>query len=247
MEHKEHKLAEATEDEVTPDPNTQERPVGSAEWEELLEESERMSADQFEQRVAGVAEVLDLLKCAVTRVEERLANLNGRSSRVEEHIERLRIDDQVLTEMHERNRELTEEFHEREVLQPVFLALIGIIDRCDQMVQEIDRTIRRHRDSGTPTGLTLLKSICEARKGDLIELESVLAHLGVERFESVSEVFDPVTQTCVQRVTNLDSGFAGRLAYRMLPGYRRGERIVRQERVAVYVAAEPMPPKQKGA
>ncbi len=201
------------------------------DFDDLFEETDDSSGPT----VAAVLEEVKSLADTAADIDGKLDALGDRLTEVASEIARLKTDDRVLTEMHERTRTLSEEFHEREVLTPILLALIGIADRSRQQVDEITRVAKSRGDSGCQSGLIALRRIADARTADRIEIENLLANFGVERFEHTGEGFEPEVHRCLERIETPDADVAGQIARRVLPGYRRGGRMIRQECVAVYV------------
>ena len=56
-----------------------------------------------------------------------------------EELARLASNEQVVTDLHQRHQVLSERFHDREVLAPIFFQLIGIADRCRQNEEHLKR------------------------------------------------------------------------------------------------------------
>ena len=76
------------------------------------------------------------------------------------------------------------------------------------------------------------------RCADIVELESVLATFGVEAFQHPQDQFDPKVMKCVKRIRTSRASRHNHIADRLLPGYRRGETIVRPQCVTVFVLEE---------
>lgn len=217
-----------------------ERPVPPSKadvYEELFQASDNSNGDaqdnqvteEMLQRLNSLSETLEGLTTEVRNRQEQIV-------RIHDEISRPKIEEQVLTEMHERNRELSEDFHEREVLNPIFLLLIGISDRCRQQAAKAREVADLQADSRNASALVALKKIQLAREADRIEIESALANYGVEASESLDDVFNPETQKCIERIETSIVARHGKVASRLLPGYQRNGKTIRQEYVAVYVA-----------
>jgi len=181
-------------------------------------------ASAFVQQVVAIAKLLTGLQADVRMLVGRLAPLPTA--------------DPLHAEFLDRYRALSEQFHEREVLQPIFRALIGIADRYRQQEQELQKRIDQlsENSDGDPR-IKPLRERKSVRNGDRLEIENILAILGVESFQTPGPRFDPATQKCLRTITSGNGYAPGQIAQRLLPGYRRGERIVRQEYVNVVVKA----------
>ncbi len=200
--------------------------------------SDLIEDDVRHENVSDVAELQQLVSESAANVTNVLHDLHEKFDGIRSEIARLRTDEAVLSELHERNRALSEEFHERHVLTPLFLMLIGIADRCGQRIAEAAEAQQKCEESGNRTVMHALEYIRQDRRADLIELENLLANYGVERFETPGERFDPSTQRCAKQVNTDDSSSRGLIDCRLLPGYRRDGRVIRQECVSVYVSAD---------
>jgi molecular chaperone GrpE (heat shock protein) len=168
-------------------------------------------------------------------LERTFARMAEELAAMRQELQRLKTDDSVLTSLHKRCQELSEEHHERDTLRPVFHTLIGIADRSRQQTARYRRTLKMHSTLGDDSIGLVLSQLTEARNADRIEIEGLLANYAVEPFLNPSDVFDPSTQKCIQRVECHDPALEGRIAQRILPGYRRDGRILRLEYVSVHV------------
>lgn len=238
---------EAPGDQTRSDGVLDDQPEVEEPFDELFESSDDSPIHEPEETDGDVVEAINALATQVSSITVFSTSLDSKLAHIGSEVERIKMEERVITEMHERNRLLTEDYHEREVLSPIFLGLISIADRCEQLIQKVEWATRKHRKSSNPAGLAALQIIREARQADQIEIESYLAGLGVERFETASPVFDPDTQTCAKRINTIDPGRVNKIAERLLPGYRRSGKVIRQERVAVYVTAHAKPLVTKGA
>lgn len=140
-----------------------------------------------------------------------------------------------LSEMNTWCRDLTEKFYEREVLLPVIVSIIGIADRCRLQIGSYQNSVEKHTNANNPAALKAATFLIEAREGDLRELESTLANLGVERFQHHKDEFDPSTQICVNRIPCTDQGLHQHVAQHLTPGYKRHEKVIRKEQVDLYI------------
>ncbi len=164
---------------------------------------------------------------AMTDIRNRLAAL-------ESELQRLQLDSAVLTELHQDYRKLREQFHEREVLGPLFRGLIAIADRCRQELAVACGRFARFDQLPAAEGGALTATL-SARRADLVEIEALLATYGVIPFHHHGPVFESATQRCVERVRTTTATRRHQIARRLLPGYRRGTVVLRPEHVSVYV------------
>lgn len=177
-----------------------------------------------------LSDQVDALTTAVVRADERA---DQHMTAVQQEITEQRAADRVLSELHDECRRLREEFYFREVAMPLFLGLIRLADHCRQTLSEMETALRAL--SGDVSLSLAIHQLVQARQGDLIQIEALLATHGVEPFRQKDEQFDPRAQKCVKRVACKPGGRTGVIAERLLPGYRRDHRILRPECVAVYV------------
>ena len=147
------------------------------------------------------------------------------------------IEGRVLEEMHEQNRVLREHLHEREILDPIFRLLIGLADRCrEENLERVRSAQRLPRDAET-SSLPEQCQIIAARSADLVEIEALLATFGVESYHHPGEHFESCWQKCVRTIPRRDPRLHQSIAGRLLPGYRRGDRIIRPEYVTVHIVS----------
>lgn len=163
----------------------------------------------------------------MTDVRDRLAAL-------ESELQRLQLDSAVLAELHQDYRKLREQFHEREVLGPLFRGLIAIADRCRQELAVACGRFTRFDQLPAAEGGALTATL-SARRADLVEIEALLATYDVTPFHQPGPVFESATQRCVDRIRTTTPSRRHQIARRLLPGYRRGTVVLRPEHVSVYV------------
>ena len=146
--------------------------------------------------------------------------------------------DQRIAALEEECRAHHEAAFERQVLEPLALGLIGLADRARRECTQLRRALKRRGRPARPA--PLLEDYLAMRTADVAELEALLQTLGVESFQQPDDRFDSSAQTCRIRV-NGPPERAGCIAGRLLPGYRRGARVLRREQVKVYVPPTPTP------
>lgn len=179
--------------------------------------------------------LVDAVSAALERQAGQLAELRQVLSEMAGNIARLAADRTALSQVQDQNRQLTEQSNEREVLWPLFQTVIGIIDRQTEQITKYKRVLVLAQDKGEVKTAILLQRLLEARRADRIEIQDTLARYGVEAFTNPEDAFDFSRQTCKRRDMTDDPGLQGRVSSRLAPGYRRQDRIIRPEQVAVYV------------
>ena len=166
---------------------------------------------------------------------EFLGDLNEKVGAIADEIQRLRVDDAVLSDIHQQYRALREQFHERDVLSPIFRGLIGLTDRCRREKARHRQVLESLADQARLESVLAVRQLVEARDADVVEIEALLGQFGVERFSNPGASFDASVQRCVTSVPTSKPQAHQRIAKRLLPGYRRHGRIIRPEYVNVYV------------
>jgi molecular chaperone GrpE (heat shock protein) len=83
-----------------------------------------------------------------------------------------------------------------------------------------------------------IKALIDSKQADIVELENALANYGVESFRNHKDTFDPRVQKCIERTPCYEKEMHGLIAQRLLPGYKRYEKILRQEFVTVFTLSE---------
>ena len=199
-----------------------------------MEETGKEEGDEERYLERALQDELETVKSLLTHLLDEVRGFREESSRIDEELKRVRTDERMLQDLHETNKKLSEDFYEREILSPVFHTLIGIADRCYQQIA----LAKSEQVSLDPAADGYhLPSLIGSREADLIEIESRLEDFGVQRYISTKEEFDTKIHKCVQRRTTSDASLSGRIATRYLPGYRRNGKVIRPERVSVYVLA----------
>ncbi|MFC1793571.1 nucleotide exchange factor GrpE [Planctomycetota bacterium] len=156
---------------------------------------------------------------------------------VAKEVKELKAAEDVITQLSSKCRQLSEGFHEREVLFPVFFCLISIADRSHQQIDNFQQLLDKQPEPKNRSAIKAISYLIEARKADLVEIENKLADFRVESFEHHTDVFEPSVQKCISRVEHQEEIAHGKIVQRILPGYKRGDKIIRHEYVSVYVPA----------
>lgn len=196
-----------------------------------LEASEDSSHDEQDLVISQKAMFLSSWEQMAEWIETLEGVFHKELSTVHVELSMLQSNTSILNDVHESNKKLSEEFHEREVLAPVFHMLIGLADRCYRQIAQSKQKLKAIPNA---IGLDDTRSLIESREADLIEIESRLADFGVQRYLSTATTFNAKIHKCVQRVPTLDTSLVGIVASRFLPGYKRFGAITRPECVSVY-------------
>ena len=77
--------------------------------------------------------------------------------------------------------------------------------------------------------------LINTRKANLVELEDMLANLGVESYRHHDKTFNSSFQKCVDRIECKEESRNTHIASRLSLGYKRYDKIIRKEYVNVYV------------
>ena len=200
--------------------------------EAMLQEK---SVPAEESRLAGT---IRSLSDHLQAIRDSIAPLQKDIAEIRTEMQRIKTDDHVFAEMHDRCRELGEQYYEREVLGPFLMTAIGIADRCRQQTARLHEMLQKHSGARNRAALLAIRQILDARTADRLEIESLLANYGVEPHESPDQAFDASLQKCIRRVECESSNLHGRICQRLLPGYQRHGKVLRQEYVSVYVCTD---------
>ena len=171
----------------------------------------------------------------IEQLGQQVRDMTQQLAALPSELEEARVEQRVLTEMHDRCRELTEQHHQREILQPLFMTLIGMADRSRQKAARLVPLLEQHAGQLDHPAVQAMRHLREARRADCVEVEGVLAVYGAEPFQHPGHKFDPSTQKCMRRVECDDPAQHTIIAERLRPGYRRDGIVLRQEFVTVYV------------
>ncbi len=188
-----------------------------------------------EERPCGTPQPVSDLAQQLEQVGAEIRQCRHALSEIGATFGELKVQDTVLAQMHEECRGLREQFHEREVLKPLFGALIRIADRCRQEIARQRGSLAHGAENCAPDIEIGLRSLLRARKADLVEIEACLATFGVLPFRCHDARFNPAFQLCTKPVPTNDPELVDRIATRLLPGYRRDGSIMRSECVNVFV------------
>ncbi len=181
-----------------------------------------------------------------TKLSEQIATLERSIEQLSDHQPESEtqgkergLERKLLSDLQSECTALRERFHEREVLWPIFRSLIGVADRCREQTAQLKATLRRQRQSLSVEECLVLRSVVDGRHADEIEINALLATLGVASYRQEGDRFTAASQKCVKRIPTRDRQHHQRIAERIQPGYRREATIVRPEYVSVYVHTQP--------
>lgn len=171
-------------------------------------------------------------------IESKVKNCNEQLCLITRRTQELQTTEHVIAELSTQNRELREQFHEREVLLPLFSCIISILDRCRQQTDRFVQLKDKYIKNKNRAAASAVRSLIYSKKADIVELENVLANYGIESFRNHKDTFDPRVQKCIERTPCYEKELHGSIAQRLLPGYKRYEKILRQEFVTVFTLSE---------
>ena len=212
--------------------NTKKESIDELDEITQIEDSETdLLAKMSEKDVVAMHQEISIdinnLCMAVTSFGKRLDNF-------EKAIEKTKTTTDALASLSLQNRKLQEKFHEREVLQPLFLSLINIVFRAQEQIARF----RKHKEESA--GLLKLAAekafnfMIKVREADIVEIHNMLAIHGIEPFMTEEDIFDPSKQKAIQRIETQDEALSQKIASRLHPGYSRGDQIIQREYVSVY-------------
>lgn len=204
------------------------------ELEQWLEDCESCPLRRQAEQAAQLTSAIGAFDQRFAHVEESIGILTEQLGVIQSELKRLKTDEQVLSDLRDRHSVLYERHHEREVLRPLFLAVVGILDRCGETTANLEKWLARHAGKSSTPAYKATRRLLDARRADQAELEGLLAGFGVESFQQERDEFDPSTQKAVRRVETDAEQLHGTIAERLRPGYRRSDLIVRQEYVSVH-------------
>jgi molecular chaperone GrpE (heat shock protein) len=221
-----------------PEPNDSPSAVANRGGNEidLLFEADVRSRDAQPNHSAGLSGALaKQLSSQLEGILKELGSCREELSRLSIQTEELKAADQIVADLSNRYRELSEQFYEREVLGLVIHRLIRLADGCRHQLGRLQNTRAKHADSNNESAVKALALLIGTQEANLVEFEDALADLGVESFRHHEDAFEASLQKCINRVECKDTALTDRIAERLLPGYRRHEKVVRKEYVSVYV------------
>ena len=144
--------------------------------------------------------------------------------------------EETIAQLHAECRALREKQFEKEIVFALFRSVICIADRCRREIRQLQTTLKAYGADVYRDVVSLsLKHLIDSRTADLIEIEAILTQFNIEKFHCLSNQFDPTKQTAVKLSSTQKQDLHQQISSRLLPGYRRGNTLVRRECVAVYV------------
>jgi molecular chaperone GrpE (heat shock protein) len=147
--------------------------------------------------------------------------------------------EELLEQLHRRLASFEQDERIRSVIEPLARRIAPSMRRLDEQIHLLRNQEARNRPSSMEQRvMSWFRSCLDALR---LDLENVLNDFGIDTFVGRSEKFDRTSQEIVKRVPVLESSTIGKVAQRLAPGFRCGQRILIPERVAVYVAHERLP------
>jgi hypothetical protein len=170
----------------------------------------------------------------ITNLGTAVASLEKRFDCIEKLTEKAKITTEALASLSLQNRQFQENFHEREILLPVFLSLISIADRCREQIARFRKHREQSEGSLRPTAEKAFLFLSKAREADIAEIHNSLAGFGIEPVITEDDTFNASRQKVIQRIETEDTALSQKIAERLHPGYVRYDQIIRREYVNVY-------------
>ena len=182
-----------------------------------------------------VQDVVDSLLLGLQQLSAKVTAMHDQLDALRQQQENRDRLEAVVTDLHKRYSDLSEEFHQRETPGPVFHCLIAIADRCREKMRRLRSVATRETSDAALSAK--LHDLIKARSADRIDAEQTLAILGVEPFRERNGAFNHKRQKVMQSVPTTDNALVGAVAKHLQPGYVRHGRVIRPELVAVYIKA----------
>ena len=175
------------------------------------------------------------LAAEVTSIGDKMGDLLRAIVGNDRTVAELVLRDELAARLHDRLTRYEENAWERRYLDPLTRGIASLHRRILEQL-----TLVRRRLRAIPSELR--KHSMEfwthgALDGVRAELETVLSDLGIELVVVDGTRFDRSCQEAVQRIPTSDTSRVGRIAHRLAPGFRAGERVIIPERVAVFAQA----------
>lgn len=197
---------------------------------ELTTQVERLADEQ-----CAIRELLRDTSSAQTHPTQQIGdvanNLAGLRRAVEKH---QALADALNTTAEDRQR-LQQQLVDREIVRPVAMGLIGMLDQIRGDLRQLDADMERAPHVASHGLPDVRPHLRQLREADFHHIQTILHNLGVEEFTSESPQFDPTTQKRIHSRPCTDGQRHGDIARRVLPGYRRDGLLIRRELVDVYV------------
>ena len=205
------------------------------ELEQLFDNDESETAPEQGTRQFMSPELAQELDKQLEVISGDLKSCREDLSCLAKEINELKAAEQIIANLNAHYKELSEQFHEREIVLPVINCLVRLVDSCHQQLDRFQKIHAKHVNSKNRSATKVLTFLIETRKANLVEFENALAYLGVESYQHHDVVFDPSQQRCINRIGCENEALGAHIAERLLSGYRRYDKIVRKECVDVYV------------
>ena len=218
-----------------PDPDTPSVTDGEAE-NGIVEDPIFEVTDPSSEESAGPADAVGpnaSLAAEVESLGDRIEELRRATAETGQIVSELITRDEMTARIHERLTRYEENAWERRYLDPLTRGIASLHRRILDQLTMLERSLR-----SIPSGLRQHSMECWTQgtlDGVRAELETVLSDLGIELVVVDGSRFDRSSQEAVQRIPASDTSQVGRVAQRLAPGFRVGDRVIIPERVAVYI------------
>lgn len=148
------------------------------------------------------------------------------------NVSELVLRDELAARLHDRLTRYEENAWERRYLDPLTRGIASLHRR----IQEHLNILKRNLDAipSELRGHSMKLWAYQTLDGIRIELEAILSDFGIDLIAGDTDRFDRSSQEAVQRIPTSDTSRVGRIAHRLAPGFRVGDRVIIPERVAVF-------------
>lgn len=133
--------------------------------------------------------------------------------------------DAIIDNLHEDLQE-----YKNDLLLKLLQPLILDVAKC---MDDISKQVRFYRDKDADA--LVASKILRDLEGFGGDLEDLLYRQGVDSFESLENTFDPKRQKMIKKIDTTDSSLHKTVAARVRKGFQWEGRVIRPERVDVYV------------
>jgi len=162
---------------------------------------------------------------------------NAQIQEIQNKLQQLTHGQQALSSIHADIRDLLENSHRKSLILSSN-TLIVLAGRKANLIAKTQKSLEAYSDLPRCSAASALHVLLKSSEADLIEIEGAMDTLGLEAFIHPDDVFNPHSQSCIKRINTSDPELEGKIASRILPGYRRcgaEDELIRREIVEVYV------------
>ena len=167
-------------------------------------------------------EGIDIKELKLDAIEGKLSNL------YQEFQSKIKYDahkEKIIDDLHNELREYKDGLVKKQV--------IAIIKDIIVIIDNVRKTI--NYDTSFETSSIDSEKFFKHAEGIIFDLEDILMLHDVEPFILDNSVFDPAKQRVIQKVETSEKIKDKTIARRLCPGYKSGKKIIRPEKVEVYV------------